>query len=75
MRNYSESGFLNEEGNLFNGDSFTVFAPTDRAFNDYLLSFEGGGPDTLFNHGNGVRPGIDRLKRNKDELLKVQHNF
>ena len=48
-----------------------MFAPTDRAFNDYLLSFEGGGPDTMFNLGNGVRPGIERLKRNKDELVKV----
>ena len=68
---FSESGFFNEEGNLFDGGSYTVFAPTDRAFNDYLLSFEGGGPDTMFNLGNGVRPGIERLKRNKDELVKV----
>ena len=74
---FSESGFFNEEGNLFNGGSYTVFAPTDRAFNDYLLSFEGGGPDTMFNLGNGVRPGIDRLKKNKDELAKVftNHQF
>ena len=69
----SESGFLNEEGNLFDGGSYTVFAATDRAFNDYLLSFEGGGGPggTMFNQGNGVSPGIERLKKNKDELEKV----
>ena len=68
----SESGFLDEKGNLFGGEgSYTVFAPTDRAFNEYLLSFEGEGTNTLFNQGNGVRLGIDRLKKNKDELIKV----
>ena len=68
----SESGFLDETGNLFGGEgSYTVFAPTDRAFNEYLLSFEGEGTNTLFNQGNGVRLGIDRLKKNKDELIKV----
>ena len=67
---FSESGFLNEDGNLFDGGSYTVFAATDRAFNDYLLSFEGAG-GTMFNQGNGVSPGIERLKKHKDELEKV----
>ena len=70
---FSESGFLDEDGNLFDGGSYTVLAPTDRAFNDYLLRFEEeGGPEMLYSHGNGVRSGIERLKKNKEELAMVK---
>ena len=39
---------------------FTLFVPTDRAFNEYLLNVMGG-----------VSKGLARMERNKSELYQV----
>ena len=65
---------MDKDGNLFGGGTFTVLAPTDKAFNDHLLSYGGSGPETRLKQwdlSSGVSPGIERLTQNKEELAGV----
>ena len=56
------AGFLSEAGmddKIREGGPFTIFAPTDKAFNQFL--------DQL----GGVEKGVARLKSSKSEMRRV----